>query len=109
MTGEGVAGQSSARGGVGRGVRAITFICDTLYRSNTHCLEFSSRCSIGLHSYCLHKSSLRNLKRDVTPKNEQKHTRLIEDLKEHFYKSFVKISGSICNFLINPIISLWKI
>ena len=36
-----VRGQGRARGGVGRGVGAIIFICDTLYQPNTHCFTFS--------------------------------------------------------------------
>ena len=62
-----VAGQGRARGGVGRGMRAIIFICDTLYQLNTHCFKFSSRYSIWLPSFGLHKNSLRKLSKGVTP------------------------------------------
>ena len=34
-------GGDRAGGGVGRGLGAIIFICDTLYQPNTHCLKFS--------------------------------------------------------------------
>ena len=65
--GGGVAGnlawQGRAMGGVGRGVTAIIFICGILqvYRPYTHCFEFSSKYSIELPSYRLHKNSHRNL------------------------------------------------
>ena len=35
--GGGRAGQGKAREGVGRGVGAIIFICDSLYKPNIHC------------------------------------------------------------------------
>ena len=31
------------KGGVGKGVGAIIFICDPLYQPNTHCFTFSYR------------------------------------------------------------------
>ena len=37
--GEGV-GLSRAMGGVGKGERAIIFICNPLYQPNTHCFSF---------------------------------------------------------------------
>ena len=57
--------------GVGMGVGAIIFICDTLYYSNTHCFKFSSRYSIALPSYCLHKNTLRNLLKGCNSKNKK--------------------------------------
>ena len=53
--------QGRARGGFGREVRAIFFICNTLYQTNSHCLNVS-RYSIGLPCYGLHKNSLRKSK-----------------------------------------------
>ena len=49
------------------GEGAIIFICDTLYQPNTHCFKFSSRYSIRLFCYGLHKNSLRNLSEGCTP------------------------------------------
>ena len=43
-------GGARARGGVGRGVGAITFIYDILYQPNTHWFEFSTRYSLSSYS-----------------------------------------------------------
>ena len=59
-------GQCRAGESVGRGVGAIIFICVIEYQPNTHCFKFPSRYSIGLPSYGLRKSSLKNYQRDVT-------------------------------------------
>ena len=49
------AGQGSGTG-QGEAVRAIIPISDTLYYPYTHCCKFSSRYSMRLPCYCLHKS-----------------------------------------------------
>ena len=65
-----MAGQGyRARGLVGGGVRAINHITDILYYPyHTHCFKVSSRYSIGLPCYGLHKKSLRNLSKGLIAK-----------------------------------------
>ena len=89
--GQGRAGQG--RAGQGRCL-SIFVICDTLYKPNTRCFTVFSRYSIGLPSYGLHKNDRRNLAKICNSKKCAKiHTAENRFLKEHFYKSFVKISA----------------
>ena len=94
------AGLGRARGGVGKGVGAIIFICDPLYQPYTHYVTFSWRYSIG---QCT-RTALEIFQRDVTPKQMSENTHRAHKrlLKEYLYNvllRYLQWLGSKCHFL----------
>ena len=67
--GRAVRAEVQGKVGVGGEVKLVTVISDTLYYPYTHCYKFSSRYSIWLPCYGLHKKSFRNLSKGHNSKN----------------------------------------